>query len=102
MPTAVWAPKAEQDLEGIIYYLRVTAERPLTAQRIAEEIVAIVDEQAGMVDSGARHPATLPSWRYVRHKRWLIFYKPHSEGIEVTRVIDGSRDLPKALADFSK
>jgi hypothetical protein len=25
----------------------------------------------------------------------LIFYQPHPEGIEIMRVIDGSRDLPR-------
>lgn len=100
MPKVVWAPKAEQDFEDVIYYLRVTAERPLTAHRIAEEIRTIVDQCADMPESGARHPATLPAWRYVRHKRWLIFYKPLQDGIEVMRVIDGSRDLPRAIAEF--
>jgi hypothetical protein len=34
MPVAVWTPQAERDLENILYYIRVTAGRPLTAERI--------------------------------------------------------------------
>jgi len=102
MPTAVWAPKAGSDLEDILYYIRVTALRPLTAQRIGEEIVAAAEQQAKSPSSGSRHLAAPPDWRYVRHKRWLVFYQPHSQGIEIMRVVDGARDLPRALADPPK
>jgi len=44
-------------------------------------------------------PDTPEGWFYFRVKRWLIFYQPHSDGIEVMRVIDGARDLPKQLGD---
>jgi len=83
-----------------LYYIRVTAGRPLTAQRIGEEIVSIADRQAALPLSGPRHLAAPPEWRYVRHKRWLLFYQPHPLGIEVMRVVDGDRDLPRALADL--
>jgi plasmid stabilization system protein ParE len=102
MPIAVWAPRAENDLEEILYYIRVTAGRPLTAQRIGEEIVAAMDRQAALPNSGSRHIAAPPEWRYVRQKRWLLFYQPHPHGIEVMRVVDGARDLPRALADLPK
>jgi plasmid stabilization system protein ParE len=82
MLTAVWAPQAVSDLEDILYYIRVTAEQPLTAHRIGQ--------------------AAPPNWRYYRYKRWLIFFQPHSQGIEVMRVVDGARDLPRALADESE
>lgn len=38
-------------------------------------------------------PLLTPSWLYFRFKRWLIFYQPHPQGIEILRVIDGARDL---------
>jgi toxin ParE1/3/4 len=100
MPVAIWAPKAEDDLEEILYYIRVTGGRPLTAQRIGEEIVAVMDGQAAFPGSGSRYFAAPPEWRYVKHKRWLVFYRPHPLGIEVIRVIDGARDLPRALAEL--
>jgi plasmid stabilization system protein ParE len=100
MPVAIWTPKAELDLEEILYYIRVTAGRPLTAQRIGQEIVTVAERQAPFSASGPRHPATPSEWRYVRHKRWLIFYQPHPQGIEVMRVLDGSRDLPRTLSEL--
>jgi plasmid stabilization system protein ParE len=99
MPIAVWTPKAERDLEDILYYIRVTDERPLTAQRIGQEIVAVADKQATLPVSGPPHPAVPSEWRYILHKRWLIFYQPHTQGIEVTRIIDASPDLPRAFGE---
>jgi toxin ParE1/3/4 len=100
MPEVIWTPRAREDLEQIVYYIRVSAERPFTAQRIAEEIVREAEKLATVAESGPRHPAAPDFWRYFRHKRWLIFYKPIPIGVEIMRVIDGSRDLPKALAEF--
>ena len=82
MPSVIWAPKAEQDLEEILYYIRVTAEHPLTAQRIGQEIIDAVAKQVALAASGSRHFAAPAAWRYFRHKRWLVFYQPHSQGIE--------------------
>jgi len=99
MPSAIWVPKAEQDLEEILFYIRVTTEQPLTAQRIGQEIATEAARLVELPDTGARHPAGPANWRYSRHKRWLIFYQTHPQGIEVMRVIDAARDLPRVLAD---
>ncbi|MGD9635153.1 MAG: type II toxin-antitoxin system RelE/ParE family toxin [Pirellulales bacterium] len=99
MPTAVWAPKAESDLEDILYYIRAVGERPLVAKQIGEEIAAAAEHQASLPIAGSRHFAAPPEWRYFQHKRWLIFFQPHSLGIEILRVIDGARDLPRVLAE---
>ena len=102
MPTAVWAPQAEADLEEILYYIRVHDDRPLTARRVGEEIIADVNRQAAIPASGMPYFAAPDNWRYIRHKRWLIFYQTHPAGIEVMRVVDGARDLPRALAELNE
>jgi len=102
VPTAVWTPQAEYDVEQILFYIRVESGRPLTARRIGEELTAAAEHQAASSFEGSLHPAAPPEWRYVRHKRWLIFFQPHLQGIEVMRVIDGARDLPKALDDLAE
>jgi plasmid stabilization system protein ParE len=101
MPSVLWVPKAAQDLEEILYYIRVTSGHPLTAERIGREFEAEALRLAEMPETGTRHPATPAEWRYSRHKRWLIFYLPRPHGIEVLRVIDAVRDLPRVLADSS-
>jgi plasmid stabilization system protein ParE len=99
MPSAFWAPRAEQDLEEILFYLRVTDGHPLTAERIGREIFDTAEKQARLPEAGSRHVAAPAEWRYVRHERWLIFYQPHPTGIEIIRLIDAVRELPRALAD---
>jgi plasmid stabilization system protein ParE len=99
MPSAFWAPKAEQDLEEILYYVRVTAGHPLAAERIGREIFAAAQRQATLPTPGSRHLAAPAEWRDFRLKRWLVFFQPHSQGIEIMRVVDAVRDLPRVLAD---
>ncbi len=97
MTHAVWTPLAEDDLEEILFQIRVVDKRPLTVRRNGEAIHDAVSARANMAVPGQIHPAAPPGWLYFRFKRWLIFYQPHPAGIEVLRVIDGARDLPKHL-----
>ena len=48
---------------------------------------------------GHMHPEVPTGWLYLRHKRWLIFYQPLPDGIEVMRVIDAVRDVPRRLRE---
>jgi plasmid stabilization system protein ParE len=90
-------PIAESELDDILFYISIRDGRPEIGE---QNYYAIRDlaEEFGLSDAPRfRHPAGPPDWFYFRHKRWLIFYRLHTEGIEVMRVIDGSRDLPRHL-----
>jgi len=102
MAHAVWTPLAVNDLEEILFRIRVVDGRPLTARRNGEAIHKAVNNRAAMNIPGHVHPNAPDGWLCFRHKRWLVFYRSHSEGIEIMRVIDGARDLPKhfRLTDF--
>lgn len=41
----------------------------------------------------------LRSWRIRGFEKWLIFYRPIDDGIEIIRVLHGARDLQNALSD---
>lgn len=97
MARVTWTPLAESELENILFYIRVTDARPLTARHIGEGIVAAAERIAATPQSGSQHPVAPSGWLYVKYKRWLIFYQPRLDGIEVLRVIDAVRDLPKQL-----
>jgi toxin ParE1/3/4 len=99
MARAVWTPLAQHELEDILFYIRVAGGRPETARRIGEEIRDKAEKQATHGESGHQHTAAPKGWRYVKHKRWLVFYQPHPDGIEVMRVVDGARDLPAVLRE---
>ena len=94
MPRAVWTPFAESELEDIIVYIAVEDRRPLTAERIYAEFRDKAYEVANNPNVGHKHPDFPENIFYVRHKRWIVVYAPHAEGIEVLRVLDSMRDLP--------
>jgi plasmid stabilization system protein ParE len=98
MRRAVWTPKAERELDDILFHISVRDRRPATGEKVYFEIRRQCDEYAGLDAPRHVHPLAPPGWFYFRHKRWLIFYQHHSAGIEVMRVVDGSRDLPVALS----
>jgi toxin ParE1/3/4 len=99
MDRAIWSPQAESELEDIVYYIRERDGRPETASRIAWEIERAVESYAARTYRGYIHPDAPEGWFYFRHKRWLVFYQPISDGIEVMRIIDGSRDMPQQFGD---
>jgi plasmid stabilization system protein ParE len=95
MSTAVWTAHAESELDEVLFHIGVTSGRPMTAERTYLAIRQLADEYARQDAPRHKHPVAPVGWCYFRHKRWLIFYQPRREGIEVMRVIDGSRDLPR-------
>jgi plasmid stabilization system protein ParE len=96
--SALWTPRAQRELDEILYYVSVLDGRPLTGERLYLEIRQQADEYARPGAARYTHPNAPSGWHYFRHKRWLIFYRPHAEGIEVMRIVDGSRDLPSVLS----
>ena len=97
MCTAVWTPVAESDLDDILFFISVVDGKPSTGERIYYEIRDRVAEHTVKQLPGHKHPHAPDGWFYLQHKRWLIFYQPHPDGIEVMRVIDSARDLPRQL-----
>lgn len=97
MPQAHWTPLGEAELEGIVYFIAVEDGRPITAERIATEIRDRANKFAASPEQGHRHPDFPSDWRYFLHKRWLVLYQDHSEGIEILRVVDSTRDLPNVI-----
>lgn len=97
MPRALWTPHAERELDDILYHISVRDRRPLTGEHIYYEIRQLADQYAEPDAPRHAHPRAPADWFYFLHKRWLVFYKIHAEGIEVMRVIDGVRDLPSLL-----
>ena len=94
MGHAIWTPKAEEDLEKILYYVAVEQRRPDAARQFAIEFERKANAAASRPNRGNRHPLAPSEWRYWHCKRWLIFYREIEDGVEVMRVLDPARDLP--------
>lgn len=99
MARCLWTPLAELELEEILLYIGLSHSRPETARRIGEELRAIAEQQATNPLAGHKHAAAPEGWLYFNHKRWLAFYQPLPDGIEVMRVVDAVRDLPELLGE---
>ncbi len=94
MPDVELTPAAAQDLEDIGYYIGIDQHRPSIAETILREIDATCRLYATQPLMGTSRPDLGESYRVFHHKRWVIIYRPISDGIEILRVVDGARDYP--------
>ncbi len=102
MGDVVWTPQATTEFEQVLYYIRISDGRPLTARRIAEQMLELIEKHAQGLAAGHQHAAAPENWLYFQFKRWLIFYQPCAQGIEIMRIIDSVRDLPQQFGEQSK
>jgi toxin ParE1/3/4 len=94
----VLRPKADQDLDQQTYYL-ATEAGPETGHRFlvaAHETFALLSTQPQMGwPLRLQNPrlASLRVFRISGSEKMLVLYTPLSSGVEIVRVVHGSRDL---------
>lgn len=101
-PRYLIRPKADEDLDEQAFYL-ARESSPEVGHRFlvaAHETFALLATQPGM---GWRvmhkHPdlRTLRVFRVTGFERMLVLYLPRPSGVEILRVIHGSRDVMRIL-----
>lgn len=95
-------PKADRDLEDQAYYLSTKASPTLGHRFLAaaHETFAFLSSHPGIGWNARLKYPDLQSLRVfgvLGFKKMLVFYRPSSEGIEILRVIHGSRNLTALL-----
>lgn len=94
-----WTPVARKDVDDIYDYIGRRDRRPATADQVVSKIVAacesIADTFAAHSAIGTARPELGESYRIMTYQRWVIVFRPVPNGIEILRVLDGSRDFPK-------
>jgi toxin ParE1/3/4 len=97
-------PTANRDLIEIFqYYARKAGQR--VADRFFAEAEATFAYLASMPGTGALYEPDEPLFRGLRYcpvsryRKYLVFYQPVHDGIEVYRVLHGSRDILGILAE---
>ena len=93
MAAVVWTPAAVEDLEHIFNYIGHEQHSPNTAARVIREIARKANNYAASPLLAAARPEMGPSIRAYYVNRYAVFYRPISQGIEVLRIIHGSRDV---------
>ena len=66
--------------------------RPAIANRIVREVYELCNLIAANPEMGEPRASFGVGCRIFNYKRWVIIYRPATEGIEVLRFVDGSRD----------
>jgi toxin ParE1/3/4 len=97
-------PTANRDLIEIFqYYARKAGQQ--VADRFFAEAEATFTYLASMPGTGTLYEPDEPLFRDLRYcpisryRKHLVFYRPVHEGIEVYRVLHGSRDIHGILAE---
>jgi len=95
MPRALRSEAAERDLGDIAYHIALKDGRPLTADRIIDELISQAEEIAQLSANavmGTAAPEIGDGVRLFFCKRWVILFRYQPHGIDVLRFVDGSRD----------
>jgi plasmid stabilization system protein ParE len=95
MRNADWSEVAREDLKEIGRYIGRTQYRPSIAAKVMREIRNHCDFLSQSHDLGTARPDLGDDIRVTNWKRWVIVFRPATNGIDVLRVVDGSRDWAK-------
>ncbi len=95
MPKADWSDLAREDLKEIGRYIGRQQQRPSTAAKIMREIRNHCDHLALAPYSGTARTDLGDDIRVTSWKRWVIVFRSAVDGINVLRIVDGSRDWTK-------
>lgn len=93
MATVAWTPAAEQDLEEILLYIGRERQSPAAAAKVIRDIVAKAATYAEQPLLGETRTEIGELIRVFRVHRYAIFYRGASAGIEILRIVHGSRDV---------
>jgi toxin ParE1/3/4 len=92
---------AEQDL--LDHFEHLLSERPEAALRFVDAIEAAFERLAYMPLIGVSRPfrkaglEDIRMWPVPDFENFLIFYRPLTRGIEIVRVLYGTRDIPSIM-----
>ncbi len=92
MPCVIYAPEAEDDLLGIAEH--IARDKPVAARRWVAKIRDACELLATQPAMGElRQNFGVPGCRSFSVGNYAIFFRDMGDGIEVARIIHGSRDM---------
>lgn len=95
MPRVIRSSQADADIYEIARY--IAEDNPTAAYRWIDRIDERADLLAEMPGMGRVRDDLMISLRSYRVGNYLIFYRRIAEGIELVRVVHGSRDLHRVF-----
>ena len=92
MPEVIYAPEADDDLEAIVDY--ITRDKPMAARNWLTQIRETCETLATQPGAGEeRKGFGVAGCRSFSLGQYVVFFRAIEGGIEVSRVIHGSRDM---------
>jgi toxin ParE1/3/4 len=95
MPTVHKYPRAEADLIAIWRYIAEQSTR--RADRLLDRLDETFSRLADLPYMGKARADLAPGLRMFPMQEYLIFYRPVEDGIEIVRVLHGSRHISRDL-----
>lgn len=95
MPRLLKRPEAENDLEEIWWY--IAQDSPHNADKFLDSIQERCLALANFPQTGVKRDELKIGLRCQPVSHYLIFYFPLENGIDIVRVLHGSRDLESLL-----
>lgn len=83
---------ARSDLDGIWFY--IAQDDVDAADRFIRAIVSRFPKMAAMPLIGRQRGELAPRLRSFPVSRYVVFYRPLENGVEIVRVLHGARDFP--------
>jgi toxin ParE1/3/4 len=102
--TAVKLPLALQDLDSAAAYIQQRSS-PTRAIRFLQAADSTFTMLANLPGVGTRYKSLEPLYAdlrffpVLRHRKYIVFYKPLPDGVVILRVLHGARSIPEALAE---
>jgi len=91
MPTVIRSPEAAEDLLEIWQY--IADENEAAADKLLTEIDTASKMLAQNPKAGRERPELVPRLLSFPVGRYILFYRPTDDGVEIVRVLHGSRDI---------
>lgn len=95
MPTLIVSPDAEQDLLDI--WLYIAEDSPKNADRFLDRLEGKAMKLAEFKNIGVDRPELAPDLKSFPVDRYVLYYRNNSSGIELVRVLHGSRDINRVF-----
>jgi len=90
-----WTSRAECDLEEIAYHIGVTESDPRVATALIDAICAKCEGYANQPEMGTLEEHLGDGLRCFVSRPFVVVYRRREDGIDIVRVVHGSRDYPE-------